>query len=206
MKYIYFHKETGHYQVGKKIEGKQYSFGTYDCLEEAKKARDYFIKHGWNISERLRFTRTRFIRKLPSGNYSVLKQYGNGKSESYGTFPTLEEAEYQVILCKRFNWDIRLKPFDCMKYIVRRVHPTGKVVWRIAKQDSDGHICYYGSFNNLDDAKFERDMLISSDWDYEILCSLFDESFEGVKFLDGKHCKKNFIYKPPNGRIDYGMI
>ena len=37
--YIHFIKTTGHYQVSKKIKGKQYSFGTYDTLDEALFAR-----------------------------------------------------------------------------------------------------------------------------------------------------------------------
>ena len=42
--YIHFIKNTGNYQVSKKIKGKQYSFGTYDTLDEALFARDYFKK------------------------------------------------------------------------------------------------------------------------------------------------------------------
>ena len=64
--YIHFIKTTGHYQVSKKINGKQYSFGTYDTLDEALFARDYFQENNWDLRYRLQFTKTKYIKKLPS--------------------------------------------------------------------------------------------------------------------------------------------
>ena len=205
MKHIYFHKETGHYQVGKKIEGKQYSFGTYSTIEEAIKVRDYFKENNWPIHERLKFSKTRFIQKTSAGNYMVVKQNKYGEKRSFGVFKSLKEAEHQVRLCVRFNWDKRLKPFDCMKYIRKRTSSTGKVTYRIIRWTSKGEI-FYVTFNNLEVAQFERDFLVLSGWDYDIMEHLIDESFGGTKFLEGKYCKKSFIYNSPNGQIDYGMI
>ena len=186
--YIHFIKTTGNYQVSKKIKGKQYSFGTYDTLDEALFARDYFQENNWDLRYRLQFTKTKYIKKLPSGRYQVIKQH-NGTQTSYGTFDTITEAEYQVQLCKRFQWDIRLKPFDCMKHIIK-MNDGRKSIYRICHEEN-GRSVYYGAFNNLLDAQFERDLLILSNWDIDNLCE-FDESLNGEKWLDGKMMKCSF--------------
>jgi len=197
---IYLHKDTGHYQVAKKINGKQYSFGTYDTLEEAKQVRDYFKELNWPVSERLKFSKNKFVHYY-QGKYHVNKVI-NGKKTSFGVFTTLEEAEYQVMLCKRFGWDLSLKPFDCMKHIRKREADSGKITYRIIRWTPNGEE-FYGTFNNLDDAKFERDLLLLSDWDYDIMESytLNEDTDEIIKFAKG-----SWFYKYPNGRIDYGMI
>ncbi|MBQ6220125.1 MAG: hypothetical protein IJH63_10310 [Methanobrevibacter sp.] len=196
--YIHLIKSTGNYQVSKKLDGRQVSFGNYNTLNEAKRARDYFQKHGWKTSERLCYSKSRYIQKLPSGRYQVNRQWNNTKV-SYGTFDTLEEAEYQVLLCKRFNWDIRLKLFDCMKHIIKR-NDGRKAIYRIGREE-DGKTVYYGSFENLIDAQFERDLLILCDWDYEAISSI-DETSNGLLFLNGKTAST--LYRQnPKGVNDY---
>ena len=199
-KYIYHQKSTGHYQIHKKIKGKTVSFGNYDTLEEALFVRDYFQEHNWDTRDRLRFTKTSFITRLPSGKYSVIKQ-GKGTKESYGTFDTLSEAEYQVRLCKRFNWDKRLKPFDCMKHIWLR-KDAKTTTYRIVREE-DGKLVFYGTFHNLDDAKFERDILLACNWDIELACEYDEREDNTTIWLDGKYAKGNPLYQPANGRIDY---
>lgn len=201
--YIHFQKSTGNYFISKKVDGVQHHFGTYSTLDEAIKYRDYFQKNNWRLTERLHYSKSEYIRQLPSGRYCVEKQR-DGTSVSYGTFDNLEEAEHQVRLCKSFGWDLRLKPFDCMKYIRAREMAHGRVVYRIEKE-IQGDTCYFGTFNNLDDAKYERDLLVLCGWDYDALASI-NEVFDDDRFLEGKLAKSNFIYNPPNGRIDYGVL
>ena len=202
--FIYYHKETGNYQVAKKIKGKQYSFGTYTTLEEAEQIRDYFKNRDWPISERLRFSKNKYIHYY-NGKYHVNKII-NGKKTSFGVFTKLEDAEYQVELCKRFGWNPLLKPFDCMKHIWKRIRDNGEVTYRIVRWTPEGNE-YYGTFTNLTDAQFERDFLILSDWDYDIMESLIDESLDGEEYLTHKRTKgKVYFYKQPRGRIDYGVI
>lgn len=202
--YIHLIKTTGNYQITRKIKGRTYSFGTYDSLDEAIHARDYFEKINWNLTFRLHYSKSNHIVKLPSGKYSVIKQKDTGKGHnttiSYGTFNTLEEAEHQVKLCKTFNWDKRLKPFDCMKYIHKRVYPSGTVVYRIIK-NINGKPEVFGAFKNLEHAKYERDLLMTVNWDVEALDSI-DESLGETSWLIGKYGKTP-IYMPVNGRIDY---
>ena len=42
-----------------------------------------------------------------------------------------------------------------------------------------------------------------SNWNYDILEGLIDESIDGDKWLNGRTITKNQYYKYPNGRIDY---
>lgn len=196
--YIHHIKNTGNYQVSKKINGKTVSFGNYSDLDEALFWRDYFKENDWNTNERLFYSNSKYITRLPSGRYQVIKQH-NGTKTSYGTFNTIEEADYQVRLCKRFGWDIRLKPFDCMKYIIR-MDDGRDAIYRIGREE-DGKTVYYGSFKNLIDAQFERDLLILCDWDYDALNSI-DESVDGVSWLRGKTAG-TFFQKNIKGVNDY---
>lgn len=198
MRYVYFMKSTGNYQIHKKINGVDVNFGTYTSLDEALFWRDYFEENNWNTNERLFYSKSSYISRLPSGKYNVVKQF-NGTKISYGTFDTIEEAEYQVKLCKRFGWDIRLKPFDCMKHIIK-MDDGRKAIYRIGREE-DNKTVYYGSFNNLLDAQFERDLLVLCDWDYEALDSI-DESCDGDFWLTNKKASTLFK-KNPKGVNDY---
>lgn len=201
MRYIYLIKSTGHYQITKKIDGETVSFGNYEDLDDALFWRDYFEENNWNTKDRLFYSNSNYIRRLPSGRFNVIKQH-NGTSISYGTFDTIEEAEYQVKLCKRFQWDIRLKPFNCMQNIVIMDDGRG-AIYRIVREE-DGKTVYYAAFNNLHDAQYERDLLMLCNWDYDALESI-DESLTGDYWLTGKLAKGNILYKPVNGRIDYDI-
>ena len=192
------HMPTGNYQITKKVNGVQFSFGTYSTLDEAKKWRDYFQESNWKLTERLHYSKSKHIMKLSSGKYKVIKQKNNTLI-NYGIFDTLPEAEYQVKLCKTFNWDSRLKPFDFMKYIQKRKVKEG-YHYRIVKPISHDDVEYYGTFNTLEDAQFERDLLVLCDWDYENVVTLFNE---GDSWLEGKLNTTIQFYRPPNGRIDY---
>ena len=196
--YIHYIKDTGNYQITRKINGSNVSFGTYNTLKEAIKYRDHFQKNNWNLTERLHYSKSSHIIRLPSGKYNVIKQK-NGRKISYGVFDTLSEAEYQVKLCKTFNWDIRLKPFNCMKYIYKRKTVNG-YHYRIIRTDSHDRQDHYGTFRNLEDAKYERDLLLLCDWDYEKVSTLIDE---GDSWLKNKMNTRVQFYKQPNGRIDY---
>ena len=46
--YIRYIKPCKNYQLNKTINGKFTYFGTYDCLSDAVKVRDYMIMHGWD--------------------------------------------------------------------------------------------------------------------------------------------------------------
>lgn len=113
MKYISFNKRIGKYYIIKKIKGKQYYFGIYSSLKDAKKARDYFEEKGWenSIPERFKFTHshkkaTNVVWVNTNNRYEIRKMK-NGKLTIYGAFKTFEEAVKEAELLKKVNWDIQ---------------------------------------------------------------------------------------------------
>ena len=66
-----------------------------------------------------------------------------------------------------------------------------KSIYRICHEEN-GRSVYYGAFNNLLDAQFERDLLILYNWDIEKICECVDGSTNGEKWLDGKMMKSSF--------------
>ena len=93
--------------IGKKVEDTYYYWGYYKTLEKAKKARDYFVEHDWDISERFKFMEippTRYLRKTRAGNYKIVK-WLNKKMVYFGTFHTLEDAMLERDLLIQCGWD-----------------------------------------------------------------------------------------------------
>ena len=80
--------------------------------------------------------------------------------------------------------------------------PYGKFIIR---KTINGKRLTWGVFNTFEEAEHERELLRQCNWDYDALESI-DDSIEGESFLDGKMSTKVLIYKPPNGRIDYGRL
>lgn len=112
MRYISNFK--GKWVINKQVNGKKYYFGSYNALEEAKKVRDYFIKHNWNIEDRFKFIETKPYQHImisEEGNYRVVKRINN-KLTHFGTFRTLEDAQKERDLLMKFDWDLE-KVCEC---------------------------------------------------------------------------------------------
>ena len=101
----------GRYEICKEINHRKYSFGSYDTLEEAITARDYFVKTGWKINERKIFSKASHIRKK-EGKFYIVKVI-DGKQEYFGVFNNLEDAKEEVKLLRKSDWDYdALESFD----------------------------------------------------------------------------------------------
>ena len=111
MKYIHFDPRRGRFYLHKRINNKNYYFGTYSSLTDAKKARSYFEEKGWGncIHERLRFTspKSNNIVWLKSAKRYQIRKMNNGKLTIYGSFRTFEEAEKEVELLRQVGWDMQ---------------------------------------------------------------------------------------------------
>ena len=111
MKYIYFDKRKGTYVLTKKVMNKPYNFGSYKSLEDALKARDYFEKNGWGkcLNERLKFSyrKHKYIVWLKNRRVWQIRKTINGKLTIFGQFKTFDEAEKEVEVLKKYNWDIQ---------------------------------------------------------------------------------------------------
>ena len=110
-KYKFIQKTGKSYTIIKRVNGKQYSFGSYVRLSEALKMRDYFESEGWEncLDERLVHSTPSHIRKTDSGKYQIIKQYGNNNNrsrDSFGVFNSKKEAEIEVRKLRRYCWDI----------------------------------------------------------------------------------------------------
>lgn len=95
------------YRVAKIIKGKEYSFGSFPTLEEAKKCRDNCIKHNWDLElipkDPLRFIGF-IIRKDGKIKYDV-RHKENNSTIHYGLFDTIHEAMMERDLLEKHNWD-----------------------------------------------------------------------------------------------------
>lgn len=109
MKYIHFDKRYNVYVLTKRVMNKNYNFGSYISLNDAKKARDYFEKKGWGkcLDERLKFSykKPQYIIWLESRKVYQIRKRINGKLKIFGQFKTLEEAKREVEIFKKYNWD-----------------------------------------------------------------------------------------------------
>ena len=97
-------KSKEKYEISQEINGHKYHFGSYYTLEEAIKWRDYFESTGWQINERLIGTCVSNIKQTSNGNYIVYRRIGK-KEVYYGVFHRLEDAQEEVKILRKCNWD-----------------------------------------------------------------------------------------------------
>ena len=202
-KYIHYRKRLNVYEIIKYINGSVEYFGRYHSLEEAVKWRDFFIENDWDTDLRLIGTPNKNI-CFKQGKYRIYKTI-DGHEYYFGSFDSYEEAEKRVNEMKLIGWENiiyhneRLQETST-KNIVQL--PNGN--YQIKKM-INGKTYFFGVFSNYQDAVDEVKLLRKCNWDYDALESI-DDSIEGESFLDGKMSTKVLIYKPPNGRIDYGRL
>ena len=105
-KNIYF--KLGKWRIHKKINGKEYYFGSFDNLEDAEERVKEIRLQGWNnvikFNKRLLETTTNNIVKLPNGKYEIVKTI-NYTRYTFGVFSTYKEAEKEVKLLRQCEWD-----------------------------------------------------------------------------------------------------
>ena len=100
--------KLGKYRILKKINGKEYYFGSFNTYEEAETRVNQIRLKGWeNVirdNEQLIETTVTNIIQLRNGKYEIVKNI-NGVKETFGIFQTYEEAEKEVKLLRKCNWD-----------------------------------------------------------------------------------------------------
>lgn len=110
-KYIYFDKRNGTYVITKRVMNKPYNFGSYKSLEDAKQARNYFENNGWGkcLDERLKFSykQPEYLVWIKSKKVWQIRKKINGKLVIFGQFKRIEDAEDEVKLLKKWNWNIQ---------------------------------------------------------------------------------------------------
>lgn len=105
-KNIYF--KLGKYRIIKKINGKDYYFGSFETFEEAERRVIEIRKKGWEQvildNEQLIKTTVSNIVCLPNGKFEIVKTI-NGVKETFGVFEDYCDAEEEVKLLRKCNWD-----------------------------------------------------------------------------------------------------
>lgn len=99
-KYIKKHSIDG-YEIFKQLNGKWTYLGRGKTLIMALMKRDWCKANNWTPYP----SNFKYIRKTRAGSYEIIKRI-NGKTESYGTFKTLKEAQEEVELLKKYEWDL----------------------------------------------------------------------------------------------------
>ena len=98
----------GKWRIYKVIDYHEYYFGSYNTLEEAEERLKEIRCKGWhNVlkdNERLINTTTSNIVKLANGKFEIVKNI-NGIRETFGVFKSYEDAEEEVRLLRKSNWD-----------------------------------------------------------------------------------------------------
>lgn len=107
-----------------------------------------------------------YIYRRRNGNFEIRKRIG-GHLVYFGSFASLVEAKLYRAYCIGKNW--RVNPqFHNNKYIHHRgrKYMVVKVI--------DGKKNYFGTFDNIVDARRERDVCVACDWDFDQIVE-FDE-------------------------------
>ena len=102
----------------------------------------------------------------PNGKFMIVHKI-KGKTCYFGTYETLEEA---IIAKEEFikrDWKKEPNP---MRYITT-IQKDSKMKYFI-QRNSDGCKGYFGSFETLEGAQRERDLLEQCNWDIDCLCDL----------------------------------
>jgi hypothetical protein len=109
------------YRVDKKLNGKNYYFGTYPTLIMALMVRDELISKGWPLSEVKHPCNSEKYISCLKGKFIIEKEI-KGYNYNFGQFKTLKSAldeRDKLIMC---GWD-----YDAMESLDERV--DGEIIW-----------------------------------------------------------------------------
>jgi hypothetical protein len=162
------------YRVDKKLNGKNYYFGTYPTLIMALMVRDELISKGWPLSEVKHPCNSEKYISCLKGKFVVYKNI-NGFTRTFGSYKTLQEAKdvRDALICAGWPYVSKYKKHYLPKYIRLNNGSTFQIQKWI-----DGEKRHFGNFRSLDAAVEERDYLIKHGWDYDAMESL-DECVDG---------------------------
>ncbi|WP_405288343.1 hypothetical protein [Methanobrevibacter sp.] len=154
----YITKLKDKFKVQRVINGEMISFGYYDTLEDATKARDKFESENWqNIPEQKR--KNRYIHKTSRG-YVIYKRIG-GELKHFGTFRTLEEANKEKEILISNNWQLNKRKLDSTNY-GRNIEFDGN--YFTIERFVYNELRVYGVFKNKDLALKEKEKLQLNYW------------------------------------------
>ena len=162
----YYHRNpNGTFTVVKRLDNKNYSFGTFHTEKEAKDRVEFLKKMDWDLKYRVKRNNCNHI------YYNGTCYFIQKNQEYYGSYSTRAEAKNAVKFLKAHDWDT-----SYVKYRRNRKNPISRYITRnkcgnyiITKRIDNKHYSF-GTFHNLKDAEEERDELIRCNWDWDLLC------------------------------------
>ena len=175
-KYIIF--VNGIYLINKAFDGRAYNFGKFDTLEDAEKAKEILINNDWNqfeIPEDLYSWHFFASYNPPMMAFEVMNLIGDDFI-SFGLFDTLEDTKLAVQILRENNWDGSKIPIDLyseysnIRHNIRLKFESFTVVRKI-----NGQIINYSTFDTFEEAIYERNKLLLSNWVEETYEEKFDE-------------------------------
>lgn len=103
-----------------------------------------------------------------------IREWLQYKQKTCGFYNIKSEAEERVKFLKKHDWDLKHS-----KITGRRNYTGNELKYIYKSHDTyqihkilDGSIYHFGTFNSLDEAKKERDLLIKCNWDYDLLVEM----------------------------------
>ena len=148
----YIYEKNNRFRVIKSIKGSTKNFGNYETLEEAIFARDLLIEHDWNLDEVIP---SDHVIKF-NGEFWVVTRF-RGKLKFLGKFNTRNDAKGNVAnLIKEFQGNPYGRQYGTYIYKIGEYFDVKKSI--------NNKELLFGSYANLDDATFARDLLVMYDW------------------------------------------
>jgi len=113
------------------------------------------------------FTKTpQYIYQRRNGWFEIRKRVG-GTIVYWGSFPTIEEAELHKAYYIGKNWKVKPR-FKANKHIIQRGDKY------VLIKSIDGERTIYGTFDNIEDARHERDVCMKCNWDFDLIVEYED--------------------------------
>lgn len=161
----YRRNPNGTFTVVKRLDNKNYSFGTFHTEKEAKDRVEFLKKMDWDLKYRVKRNNCNHI------YYNGTCYFIQKNQEYYGSYSTRAEAKNAVKFFKEHDWDR-----SYVKYKRDMTNPISKYItrgydskYRIIKS-IDGKVETFGTFRTLNEAEEERDRCVKYDWDIDRIC------------------------------------
>ena len=207
-KYIIF--ANNYYRVHKLLNGKQKNFGSFENIENACCLRDLLIENDWDESKipkkyffdhsNSRGKHGKYISLI--NNYYKVSKTINGKLKFFGSFKDKKNAIVLRDLLVENGWVESGIPKEFFSdYSSSNKNKHGKYIifangyFKVNKQ-IDGKNKVFGSFENVDNARRLRDLLITNDWDKSNIPREFlnDHTNTKKELQFGKYIKFDYNY------------
>ena len=107
-----------------------------------------------------------YIYQRKNGWFEIRKRIG-GVLIYWGSFPTLEEAMLFKAYYIGKHWKVSPK-FKLNKHIIKRNNHY------MVLKEVEGEMVSFGTFDNIEDARHERDICVSCDWDFDRIVEWVD--------------------------------